>query len=526
MSQIDELLPKLEKEEARPRYQLAAYGFMAVLVVYAIARGLAGALAKPFSVDELCTLAVARQGSLRGIANALRHGVDSAPPLFYVIEAAALKWVGNTQIALRLPSILAFACILVSLFTYVKRRSGEFVACVCAFLVLSTSLFTTHMTDGRSYSLVIACVAFAMVAYEHLPAWRWTVLFAGSLACAESLHYYALFAMIPFWVAEGVRLLKGELRWRVWAALVAGMLPLAAFWPLLSGYRAYNGSHLVFSNPRLVQISDFYGMYFLTDRHFGIGVAVAMLGTVVWTQIWPAADHVGPDERRNGDFIDGVFLVALIMLPFIALALVRLTHAILTARYTVMAVIGIIVAVGYALCAGRRTIVLPFSLFLLCSVGLREYTFWRTGHHPVTGIWSAASFDQLSAMESFIESAGRPELPIVFDAGAMYSQISYYSEPEFRERLVYLLDEEREYRKDGNDTMVKIMRALKDYFPMKVADYSEFTNEHGAFLVYSDNTESWMLFSIRRDGGLAVPLKTDSNRMVYLVRMGGSGTSR
>ena len=96
----------------------------------------------------------------------------------------------------------------------------------------------------------MACVAFASVCHQHLPSRPWVVLVAASLVITESLHYLAVFAMIPFRIAEGLRALrKREVRLSAWLGLVAGVLPLAVFWPLISSYRAYYGSDVVLSSP-------------------------------------------------------------------------------------------------------------------------------------------------------------------------------------------------------------------------------------------------------------------------------------
>jgi len=110
--------------QVRQRYK-RAYVFVALLIVYALIRGVAGANAKPFWIDELCTLEVASKSGIREMCSALKRGTDSMPPLFYVIEAAALKVTSNTQVALRLPAILAFPLTLICVFAYVKKRSGE-----------------------------------------------------------------------------------------------------------------------------------------------------------------------------------------------------------------------------------------------------------------------------------------------------------------------------------------------------------------------------------------------------------------
>ena len=227
-----------------------AYVFIAVLVVHTLVRGTFGAAAKPIWIDEFCTIAIASLFGIHGIWNDIRSGFDSAPPLFYVIEAGALKVTRNKEIALRLPAILAFPCTLVCVLALLRKCSANLIACFCAFVMLSTSLFSTLQTDARSYSTVMACVAFASVCHQRLPSRPWVVLVAASLVITESLHYFAVFAMIPLRIAEGLRaLLKREVRLSAWLGLVAGVLPLAVFWPLISSYRAYYGSHVVLSSP-------------------------------------------------------------------------------------------------------------------------------------------------------------------------------------------------------------------------------------------------------------------------------------
>ena len=82
--------------------------------------------------------------------------------------------------------------------------------------------------------MVIACIAFALVCYQRLPSLRWAALLGISLFLAESFHYYAVLAMIPFGFAEAVLLLRTRrIRWGVWLALACGTLPLIVFWPLL-----------------------------------------------------------------------------------------------------------------------------------------------------------------------------------------------------------------------------------------------------------------------------------------------------
>jgi hypothetical protein len=67
----------------------------------------------------------------------------------------------------------------------------------------------------------------------------------SQLATAQALHYYAVFAVVPFFIAEAVLVLQARrLRVVVWLALACGPVPLLVFWPLLSKFKAYYGAHI------------------------------------------------------------------------------------------------------------------------------------------------------------------------------------------------------------------------------------------------------------------------------------------
>jgi uncharacterized membrane protein len=123
---------------------------MGLLVVYSTVRSVLAAAGRTFWFDELFTLAVSQQGSWKGIMGALRNAADSHPPLFYVIEHFSSGLFRNTEIALRLPSILAFQCTLVCVFVYVRKRGGEVVTFLCALFMLLTSVFQYYAIEARA----------------------------------------------------------------------------------------------------------------------------------------------------------------------------------------------------------------------------------------------------------------------------------------------------------------------------------------------------------------------------------------
>ncbi len=106
-----------------------AYGALVGLMLYVFIRSLFAAAGKSFWYDEVLTLAVASQGSWKGIVAALQAPIDGQPPLFYVVEKLASGLIRNQQIAYRLPSIVAFLFTIICVFIYVKERGKRWWQC-------------------------------------------------------------------------------------------------------------------------------------------------------------------------------------------------------------------------------------------------------------------------------------------------------------------------------------------------------------------------------------------------------------
>jgi uncharacterized membrane protein len=133
------------------------------------------------------------------------------------------------------------------------------------------------------------------------------------------------------------------------------------------------------------------------------------------------------------------------------------------------------------------------------------------------GLW-ATSFGEFPQIERFIQAAGHKDLPVVVGQGMIYIQLAYYGSSYTTNRLVYLTDESKEVSAEGNSTVVKGMLVLREYLPLQVTDYSEFTASHREFLLYSEGSE-WALSSLSRDAGSVRILSQEGGGRMYLVNM-------
>ena len=508
------MAPKGEIAASKFSNKNLAYGALVGLMLYVFIRSLFAAAGKSFWYDEVLTLAVASQGSWKGIVAALQAPIDGQPPLFYVVEKLASGLIRNQQIAYRLPSIVAFLFTIICVFIYVKERGKEMVAVLCAALLLMTSVFQTYSVEARPYSMLVACLVFALVCYRRLPSAAWTLLLAMTLALAESFHYFAVVAMVPFGLAEATVFLKTrKFRWPVWAAMVFGALPLVLQWKLLAINRDYYGPHF-WAHFSFTDLPKTYGEFFLEPSSFGGGIAVLALVAMVWTYIESLTETKRQGLTSPAGLSQTVLLFGFVLLPLIAYLTTRAMHSVLTTRYVLPAVIGFVLTFGFMLSRASGKVVVLSAAFVLACVGVHELHFWRFVVRDIHEVRSRGA-----VVQKLINGAGHPELPIVVPDVFTYVPLGYYSSASLKNRLMFLPPP----LESGNwDTTNKGMALLQYYWPVRVQEASEFLSSNNSFLVYLDENErcDWFTTSVNEQGWSLRTLALNESGKVYLVTRG------
>jgi len=106
----DEASPKSSRSFSRLYTDKFALISLVILIVYAAARSLCQAVARPLWFDEICTWIIVQQHPISTLWNALKDGVDGQPPVFYLLERPIAAAITNEQISFRLLSIFGFSC--------------------------------------------------------------------------------------------------------------------------------------------------------------------------------------------------------------------------------------------------------------------------------------------------------------------------------------------------------------------------------------------------------------------------------
>jgi hypothetical protein len=471
--------------------------FLAVLLAYAAVRCICQAATKPFWFDEVCTFIMVRQPRISTLWSALKQGADVQPPGFYIAERLATALVANENIGFRLLSILGFLCTVVCLFVLVRKRRGGAVALLCAAVPLVTSLYDYFAVESRPYSLVVACIAFALVCYERAPAARWMILMGFSLALAQSFHYYAAISFFPFLASETAFLLaKRQLRWPVWFALGSGLLPIIPFGPLLWRSKAVYGAHF-WSPPSLQLAESSYGIYIGNGTHTGIFVASATAIALLGATLYRIRRGAREESASQTWFQEPILTLAFLILPVVAVVLAMFAHGGMTAKYVLSTVLAFPLAVSYVFPRLGPKSLAPIAVLGIFLLGLtrHEKLFWSS--------YNGHFLSPADPVEVFVGSAGYESLPVVISDPQDFMPLSHYASPAWRTRFVSVVDAPQAVKYTGSDSADKEFPILASYFPLPVYDFQAFATEHPSFLLYSSSGGAgydWWPRKLKDDG--------------------------
>jgi 4-amino-4-deoxy-L-arabinose transferase-like glycosyltransferase len=488
------------------------FGLLA-LVAYALVRSLAYAGMRPLSIDELYTQAVCRQASLAAIWKALSQGADGQPPVFYLIERST-AWISlNEHIGYRLLPVLGFLCTLILVYVFVKTQNGAVPALVCASLLLMSPLFTIYAAEARPYSPLTACIAIALVCYQRTPALPWVGALFLSLFVACSIHYYAVLALSPFFLAElAVVYETKKVRFWVWLALIAALVPLWIYWPLLMQIKQHWGPHF-FAPVSLRALPLMYAWYLGVAPAWAMALLGAAFVAVLTTLVPMTSQRSDPKGSPVASGANRVLALGLIVLPIVGFAAARFAHTAIVDRYFLPATLGIVAAAGDVLSRLKPKGLVVAAMFVLLAVGVQELGFWTSPRHRVVPA------EQVGGLANFAEAVHHEDLTIVVSGVDAYLECWHYAPPVLRQRILALVDPANAAMYTGLDTD-QIPIALRSFEPVAIRDFAPFAAEHPVFLLYSTGSVlDWWPARLADDGHRLQLLATHGREAMFLVEL-------
>jgi hypothetical protein len=492
------------------------------LLVYSVIRNILKAAIRPFWFDELCTWILARQPNISALWRALTRAADGNPPPFYLLESLFAKLIPSDHIAYRMPSILAFCLMEWCLFLWLKRRHDRLIAFVAILLPFMTTLYITYSVEARPYCLMAACLALALVAYQRVPALPWVFFLGFSLFAAQAFHFYSIFMMSPFFAAEAVYCLKTKnIRWPVWGALFAGVLPLIAFWKELSSIKSYYSQHF-WIHPTFLGMLRIYGWIFGIPQGspstfswpLAAGLLLTAIVLVVSALFLIRALRANPNQTPF--FHERVLIAGYLLLPVTVFFAVKLSNGGLTDRYFLPVTLGLVLAAAAGLSYLSGKTVLLLGALLCLTIAIQESVFWISYYGDYQ-----LGFIQPNSEEQLVARADHPKLPVVIADGHDYLELDHYATAQWKQRLVFLSDPAAAAAFGRPDTTERELLVLRDFTSLRVFDYDKFKPSRSEFLVYShptsQNDPDWFVLWLMSDGWTLQRLANDGHNSVYLA---------
>ncbi len=275
--------------------------------------------------DEAFTPVHVLHTGLGATLHAVVH-TENTPPLWYVLEWAISRVLGNGAVALRLLSALAGVATVPVAWAIGRELSGRRAALACAALVAVNPLFVWYSQEARAYELFVLLAALTMLFFlrverEPAPGERRALnmaAFALSGSLAVLTHYFAVFLLVPMvlWLVWDPERRRGAL-----GAIVALGIVCLALVPLISAQGGH-GTQWIGRwalSSRLQAIPQYYLTgYSGAPLGHGVELLVALpilagLGVGLWCGLSP--------REERGALISLALAAGAILLPFLLVAL-------------------------------------------------------------------------------------------------------------------------------------------------------------------------------------------------------------
>jgi len=476
--------------------------FWSIVILFGVVflAGLIGVdIRKKMWADELITFYVARQASLREIVNASLDGCDLTPPLYSIVVHFLLAWMPSDSLAVRLPSTLGFCGMFFGLVAFCRRRWPAEYAVIPALIASSACI--RYATEGRSYGLVLGCMAGALVCWQAAAEGkrrRVTVpLLALCLMAGVALHFFAVFVAVPLVVAEIVRWIKSrKFDFAVLATLAAGLPVLLLHYPMIDAAKPIQEHY--WSPARWSTLTDMYIAY--TKAMCLVPVLVLVVSWLIPKRL--LAD--GPKVSRGLTTAEWAAVLTFPLLPLGIFVLSNFATGIFVDRYVLWAVAGSALAIGAGLYerAGRKTAVgigtsavLLYTIFAAEVSGLQVLTF------------SPESAQQIQDLSRLTDNSQ----PLVVANVHVFQEVSYYVDPKLRDRLIFPENQELELQYLGQDTAALTMPAFGRHAKLQVVDYDSLVLAHPRFILVA-GPDDYLLDHLKSSGFrvFPMPLRTRS----------------
>jgi hypothetical protein len=468
---------------------------------------------RPFWFDELSTLFITSTPTLRAMFHAIP--TDGNPPLYFLMARPLLRLPIRTELALRLPAILAYLLASLTVYWFVRRNAGRI------FALLSMSMFLgcgiqRYAVEARPYSLLLAFTGVVLCCWQVAIRKRERGLaLTGISACTAaaicSHNYGVIYALLPLLAGEVVRSYR---RQQVDLPLLAsaglGSLALClTIPPTLRGQQpwlaAIRRCPVFWAHPHLADLRLYEEML----PPFIAALVVLVVFAVILkyaTLPMPAYQESAPSAAPE----EGATALALALFLPAMLLITHFSSGYFQTRYALGS------AMGLALLSGIILSFLSRRWPRIANVA------WAGAFYclivALLGVWMlGATSLHVAQLDPLLRSADTTE-PIVIASALQFSPAWWYSDARLRERLHYLSD--LHYAEQNPDFIPEYSLSLeRAYTPMQLDDYAPFLSSHPHFLLYcyGEPRLEWTMTRLIREGWHLRLMNSEGERTLYDV---------
>ncbi len=380
-------------------------------------------------LDELGTWWVVKDGLGDTVHRALTfHGQS---PLYYVIVWIARHVGGNSEVVLRLPSLLAAAASAFLLYRLARTLISKEAALLAVLVFAATNSVAFEASEARPYAianLAVIASTYALVRWlDQGQSWRPAIVYALIAASVVWMHYLFALVLVPQAVYALVRLRRGQTEVPGRRMVAVAMVVVAAMVPLAVQLASLWDRRASLSIP-----ADATALDFAVALLPPVLVASLFLGSLIARTRGPL--RISPVPARPSTLVLlGSWILFPIVTLFLVSALTPLTF--LSPRYYVSAAPAAALLAGWAIAAlqpatARRAIAMVLVLLSVLAFGgaLKNGEDWR----------GAAAFERAHA--------GPDTIVLLHPALVESAQLDWFTDPV---RRSYLLSVTSYYPIDG-----------------------------------------------------------------------------
>jgi hypothetical protein len=497
----------MEKSEPMPEAQEAGTGKLpsqaalpAAAIAFLVLTAAISLLTSKYRVlggDDFYQIWSDNASSIRQVWQVQKSFAVVIDPFFYhAITFAGIHLFGIRPMLLRLPSLLGFLLMQLSLFYFVRRIASEKAAIFALAFPVLTGAFG-YTTQLRPYGVLLGLFGLAMISWqtavrrETHRTWPLVTL-ALSIALATNSHYYGILLLVPLCAAELFRAWqRRRIDLPVLLSIGAGLAGIVFMLPLLKGASEFSAHYYGGTIPLRV-VTQSYNFILLGKGQFGPGVehmlAVALV-VLMALVLWGCLRQLRT-RTATLPYAEFVFLIVLAALPFVSFLLGRfITHAV-EARYTIGSVIGIAALLSIALLPlFRNQTIANLALALL---------FVAIAARGVVSIRAEKEFRQ-NILASLVVSPEVKAAILASPGKSFYTQdidlfsfVTYYApDTDISSRLKLVYSREEEMRWNHNDTSTRIEIHMKSFTPFPIVPFESLATQPGGSL-FVMTTGGWI----------------------------------